>query len=343
MISYILQHTIDLQPYNTFWFHCLARDFVELHTISQAQAFFSEQNTQNSQMLFLWWWSNILLTEASFDGIVVKNNILWKNSEKKWNKIYITVWWWENRHDFVMYSVQAWRAWLEHLALIPWTVWAAPIQNIGAYWVEAKDSIESVTYIDTITGEKKTLTASECSFGYRDSIFKNELAWKAYVVEVCFRLTIADKTYTPDLSYAWLTSDKKEKEWLITPLIVAQRVIEVRQSKLPDWTHLWTAGSFFKNPLLSTEKATEIQKNFPELKVFDVWDWLFKLSAGQLLDLCWYKWYKKQHVWTYEKHALVLVHHGWWTWEDIVALCKELQQWVYEKFNVMLEPEVRFI
>lgn len=339
-----IQHDINLKPYTTFQFDCIADFFISIQSINNLQELIITHLFQWSPRLILWWGSNILLTKERFAGLVIKNDISGKEIINETDtQAYIRVWWWENRDDFVRRSIEEWYAWCENLVSIPGTVWAAPMQNIGAYGVEVWNIIKTVEYIDLHTWKTHILTWDECKFWYRDSIFKQYLKDAIYITHVTFILEkYSPETYIPLISYGAI--QKKINTVAgdpLTPKIIATTIAKIRASKLPDWKTIGTAWSFFKNPIITEEKMQYIKQNFPEIGCYPV-AWGCKLSAWQLIDLAWCKWIRNGAVWTYDKHALVLVHHGWGTGKDIVNLAKHIQEKVSTLFGIDINPEVNF-
>ena len=247
-----------------------------------------------------------------------------------------------NWHELVMYCVnQNWGG-LENLALIPGTVGAAPMQNIGAYGVEAKDSIQSVQFYRISTKNFQSITNEDAQFGYRTSIFKTLLKNDCLITSVVFKLS--KNHHHLHLSYGSIGEVLQNKN-ITNPTIadVAQAVIEIRQSKLPDPTKIGNAGSFFKNPLISKSTAQEIKKNFPEISVFDVDDQTSKISAASLIEGCGWKGKIIGNTGTYKNHSLVLVNHGNATGAEIIQLSKDIQASVFSKYGLEIEPEVNII
>ena len=260
------------------------------------------------------------------------------------NSIVLHVWAGEVWHDFVLWTVSQWWGGIENLALIPGSVWAAPMQNIGAYGVEAKDVIEFVEYVDLSDGSTHVLDNGSCAFGYRDSVFKRDLKDKVFITGVVFRL-YKTTNYSLKLDYKDVQQEIVARWldiWEVSVKDVADMITTIRQRKLPDWTQIGTAWSFFKNPIVSDAEFTRLKNKYNWLVGYEV-SWGIKLSAGQLIELTWLKWIEKWSVWTYKNHALVLVHHGWGKGSDIVDLAKDIQDAVYAKFGVKLEPEVNYV
>jgi UDP-N-acetylmuramate dehydrogenase len=229
---------------------------------------------------------------------------------------------------------------LENLSAIPGTVGATPVQNVGAYGVEVKDCIVGVTVYDTITHEWKELTNNECRFGYRDSVFKSDEG-KHYIVSgVMFKLREVSQ---PKIGYADL---RLRFSGSGTPSLseIRAAIISIRAGKFPDWRVVGTAGSFFKNPIISRSEALALQAQFAELPLFDVDDTHMKLSLGYVLDkICHLKGYRRGDVGLYENQALVLVNYGQATSSDILSFVFMITRYVEEATGLHIEPEVRYV
>lgn len=246
----------------------------------------------------------------------------------------------ENWHQLVNYCVEQDIGGLENLALIPGSVGAAPVQNIGAYGVEFADICHSVSWYQFATKSVQTLSNAECRFEYRNSIFKNQLKNKGMIVEVCLKL---NKQWQAKLSYAGLS----ELDEASSPQQVMQQVIAIRQSKLPDPLELPNAGSFFKNPIVSESQFVELAARFGEFPHYPLIDEngvnKVKLAAGWLIEHAGLKGYQQNGVGVHTKQALVLVNHASEKGSDVLALAMLVQQKVMTKFGIMLEPEVRLV
>jgi UDP-N-acetylmuramate dehydrogenase len=259
----------NLLPYNTFQFSCHTRYFCEITSNQDRQELITTQEFQSNPHLIIWWGSNILLTQDFFDGIVIKNSIMGREIVNHDNEhIYIRCGAGENRNDIVLRTIAQGRSGLENLVSIPGTIGAAPIQNIGAYGVEAKDVITHVEYSD-LKGNIYTLTNNECQFGYRDSIFKGELKGQYCISSVTIQLKIyIPSLYRPQIHYgaiSWHLQHLGKDLTTITPRDVAEAVAYIRASKLPDRTIIGTAGSFFKNPVISESQYLALKEQFPDL------------------------------------------------------------------------------
>ncbi|WP_440877622.1 UDP-N-acetylmuramate dehydrogenase [Thalassotalea sp. PLHSN55] len=242
----------------------------------------------------------------------------------------------ENWHQLVVSCVEQGIGGLENLALIPGSVGAAPVQNIGAYGVDIAMFCTEVSWYDFASQTLKTLTAEQCQFSYRDSIFKSSLKNKGLITHVTFELPTL---WQPVLNYAGLDSLPAT----VTCKEVMAKVIEIRQQKLPDPKSLGNAGSFFKNPVVSAEKFKQLQLSFGDMPHYVQTNGEVKLAAGWLIDQAGLKGYRTGNVGVHAKQALVLVNYGSESGQDIVELAKFVCVKVAQKFNVELEPEVRLI
>ena len=242
--------------------------------------------------------------------------------------------------DFVRYCIsQGWHG-LENLVAIPGTVGAAPVQNVGAYGMEAKDVIHSVRAYELGTGVEHVFSNNECRFGYRDSIFKHELKGKYVVGSVLFRL---HRTFAPDIRYKAL-SDALSSAGITnpTPLQLADTIAEVRWSKLPRPEETGSAGSFFKNPIVSAEHYERLKAKYPDMVAYPVADG-YKLAAGWLIERAGWKGRSLGRCGVYEKQALVLVNRGNCTGADVIALADAITDDIQTRFGVTLEKEAIII
>lgn len=339
----------SLKQHSTFRINCNAKEIITINNKDDIKNLITNDFIKNNPTrLLLGWGSNIVFTQ-DFDGFVLINNIKGRTIIKELNNsIIISLWSGENRHDTVMRSVKNWYAGLENLVSIPGTVWAAPVQNIGAYGTEVRDIILEVRWIDLISGEEKTYTNEQCEFWYRESIFKNTLKQDFFITDVIIQLIKAnERLYHPKLQYAGI-QEELLKEWrdgwsYISPLQIANAISNIRSSKLPDWTKIGTCGSFFANPIISQLHYEELKTMFSELIWHTSWTNKIKLSAWQLIELCGLKWYRDGDAGVYERHALVLVNYGNATGSQIKNLITMIQFKVKEKFGIEIEPEVNII
>lgn len=331
-----VQENISLKPFNTFGIDARARHFTELNRKEQLPAL---TNKWPGEKHIIGGGSNILLTH-DVEGLTILNKlkgieIIREDAQYAWLKVASGEVW----HELVMYAIKNNWAGIENLALIPGTVGAAPIQNIGAYGVEVKDVVETVTAWHW--EEKKYITLSNrlCRFGYRDSIFKHELKGKVFITNVIFRLNKQPKFNT---SYGAISQQLNEMgvQELSTKAI-ADAVIAIRSSKLPDPKVIGNAGSFFKNPSVSKMKFDELQHKFPGIPSWPIDDTHVKVPAGWLIEQCGLKGYCTANTGVHEKQALVLVNKGNATGSEIWELSERVLQTVAGKFGITLEREVQ--
>ncbi|RKD85174.1 UDP-N-acetylmuramate dehydrogenase [Mangrovibacterium diazotrophicum] len=334
------EQNFSLKAYNTFGIEATARYFFEFTEFEDLPYFLANfQEWQKLPILLLGGGSNMLFVD-DFDGVVIHSNIPGiKQVNEDRNHVWLEVGAGENWDRFVAYCVSEWHGGVENLSLIPGNVGAAPVQNIGAYGVEVCDYIESVKGFDLKTFEAYDIPAAECRFGYRDSVFKHELKNRFIVTSVVFRL---DKFIEYKLDYGDLRAEV-EKRGGENIHFVRDAVIAIRESKLPDPEVLGNAGSFFKNPIVESDFAEKLKKQFPQIPVYPAGEGKNKLAAGWLIDQCGLKGYRVGDAAVHEKQALVLVNHGAATGNEIYELAKHIQNSVHERFQVALEPEVNMI
>ena len=241
--------------------------------------------------------------------------------------------------DLVAWSVERDLWGMENLSLIPGTVGAAPVQNIGAYGAEAKDVIERVHFFDVEDRKHHTLGCAECRFAYRESIFKHELKGRAIITSVEFRLS---KSSQPSLGYGDLAKEV-ELRGGATLKNIREAVCAIRQSKLPDTAVLGNAGSFFKNPIVNKEVSEKLKADYDSMPIYPVSEHKCKLAAGWLIDQAGLKGYRKGNVGVHERQALVLVNFGGATGAEVIALSKEVREKVFAKFGINIDPEVNIL
>lgn len=241
--------------------------------------------------------------------------------------------------DMVEWSVERELWGMENLSLIPGTVGAAPVQNIGAYGAEAKDVIERVHYYDTKERRHHTMGNAECRFAYRESIFKHELRGKAIITSVEFRLS---KSQQPSLGYGDLAKEV-EARGRVTLKNIREAVCAIRRSKLPDTAVLGNAGSFFKNPIVNKDVSERLKQEYENMPVYPVSEQNCKLAAGWLIDQAGLKGYRQGNVGVHERQALVLVNFGGATGEEVISLSELVRERVKEKFGITIDPEVNIL
>jgi UDP-N-acetylmuramate dehydrogenase len=336
----IIEHNISLKHLNTFGIEVYAKKFVVIKSHQDLQALISQRDISKEKFLIIGGGSNILFTK-DFGGLLIKMEIegveLVREDEKYvWIKAGAGLVW----HDFVLCTIEKGWGGLENLSLIPGTVGASPIQNIGAYGVEVKDVIEEVMGVDLITKQTRTIKSNDCQFEYRSSIFKRDFKDKFLITEVVFKLSKCPKLH---IEYGAI-KDELKKENIEHPTIkdVSTAVINIRRSKLPDPAVLGNAGSFFKNPVVDQQKLSELKSLFPTIVSYP-FGGQFKLAAGWLIEHAGWKGYRENNVGCHEKQALVLVNHGGATGAEILSLAQKIQHSVKQKFGVDLEMEVNLV
>ena len=335
-----IEKNYNLSKLNTFGISARAKFFVEIHSEDELQELFVLSEFKNNQKIFLGGGSNILFTE-DFNGIIVLNKlkgmeILNEDAES----IVIRSMSGENWHDLVVFTVRRGYWGIENLSLIPGTVGAAPMQNIGAYGAELKNVLENVETFDTATGIKRIFSREECKLGYRDSIFKNELKDKYFISAITLKLS---KIGEKNTSYKALQEHlEKNKIEVKNPKNISDAVIFIRQSKLPDPKVIGNAGSFFKNVFVKKEQLQKLRADYPDMPYFEE-DGVNKIPAGWLIEQCGWKGRRVGNVGVHDKQALVLVNHGGATGTELVKLAKKIIISVKEKFGLELVPEVNLI
>jgi UDP-N-acetylmuramate dehydrogenase len=329
-------------PYNTFGIDVSARYFVEINHLQEYIELVQTGHYAHVKHLFLGGGSNLLLTQ-DIDALVVKIQMLGievvdEDADHIWVKAGAGVVW----HDFVSYAVDHQWAGIENMSLIPGTVGAAPMQNIGAYGVEIKDTFDHLDALNLTTMQMERFDAARCAFGYRESYFKHEGKGHYLISAVCFRLNKQVKAQT---SYGAIQSVLAEKG-ISNPGIsdVANAVIEIRQSKLPDPKEIGNSGSFFKNPTLSTDAAARLIAEYPNIPHYPVEGGTdIKFPAGWLIEQAGWKGYRLGDAGVHAKQALVLVNYGHAKGAEIQALSEQIKKSILEKFGVVLETEVNIL
>jgi UDP-N-acetylmuramate dehydrogenase len=334
---------INLKPYNTFGIAAKAKWFTELQTEEDALNFFKENNLAKTPHLILGGGSNILLTK-DYDGHIIKNAI--KGIEvtaEDSTEVNLKVGAGENWHNFVMHTVNNSFFGLENLSLIPGCVGASPMQNIGAYGVEVKDTITRVYCIEIANGNKRIFDKEECEFGYRTSIFKTKLKDQYFIYAVEFKLSKKPQFH---LEYGAIKTELEKmgaKDASITIKDVSDAVIAIRQSKLPDPAEIGNAGSFFKNPVVSEQEFKQLKDQFEDIAAYIQKDGSYKIAAGWLIEKAGWKGFTEGDYGVHKKQALVLVNYNNAKGSEILALSERIIKSVKEMFSVSLEREVNII
>jgi len=335
-----ISENISLKNYNTFAIDVHAKYYAEITNENDLLELKDFIRSNNTTFLILGGGSNILFTQ-DFDGLVLKIEVKGIKIVEE-NKDYVlievgagVVW-----DDFVLFSVEKNLGGIENLSLIPGKVGAAPIQNIGAYGQEVKDTIHSVKGIYLDTFEKHIFTGSECNFSYRNSLFKSDLKNKFLITNVLFKLK---KNPLINTSYGSIEKELKnlgKNSSIISIKDVREAVIRIRKTKLPDPAILGNAGSFFKNPSVDSKQFSELKNKYPEITGFESGENNVKLSAGWLIEKCGLKGYRTGDVGIYNRQALVIVSYGNASGTEILDFSIYVKDKVQQKFGILLQEEV---
>lgn len=325
----------SLKCLNTFAIDVFAHRVVTAHTEKELLSHWQHALKEDRPILLLGAGSNVIFLD-NFAGVVLLNRIKGITLREDLDTWYLHVGAGEIWHDLVTYSIDQNMPGLENLALIPGYVGSAPIQNIGAYGVELRQVCEYVDILLLVDGERRRISADECQFAYRESIFKHQRG-NCAIVAVGLKLK---KAWKPILSYGELAHFDVNS---ITPYQIFDAVCAVRCSKLPDPAHIGNAGSFFKNPVIDAASSDQLLKFYPNAPHYTQPDGKVKLAAAWLIDRCQLKGYKIGGASVHDKQALVLINNGQATGSDIAELAKYVRQKVADKFGIWLEPEVCFI
>ncbi|MEN8118533.1 MAG: UDP-N-acetylmuramate dehydrogenase [Bacteroidota bacterium] len=338
MIRFFENHS--LKPYNTFGVDAKAKYFFEFTEVEDLHEFLnSNKSWQDEKMIVLGEGSNILFRD-DFNGLIIRPNVpgiysVYEDREHEWLEVGAGEIW----DEFVQHAVTYRLGGIENLSLIPGTVGAAPVQNIGAYGQEVCNVVEKVKGYDLEKGEPGEYSAEECRFAYRDSIFKSYRKNKFIITSVIFRLK---KFPEFNLKYG-LLEEKVKKRGEVSLHNIRQSVIDIRQSKLPDVKELGSAGSFFKNPVVDAGVAEKLKKQHADIPVYPAENGKAKLAAGWLIEQAGWKGYRNGDAAVHHQQALVLVNHGNATGKDIFNLSEKIKQSVFEKFGVKLDREVNCV
>jgi UDP-N-acetylmuramate dehydrogenase len=336
-----IDHDVSLQAFNTFGLKARARHYLRVTNPDQLDALRADAAMQGVPRFVLGGGSNVLLTrdvEALVLHMAIEGREIVGEQD---GKVLVRAGAGENWHAFVDFTLAQGLGGLENLSLIPGTVGAAPIQNIGAYGLEIKDVFHALTVFDLDSGARRVLRASDCRFGYRDSVFKHADGANLVVQDVTFALP---RAWQPNLRYAELAQALEAAGVKTpTPRQVSDTVVAIRRRKLPDPAEIGNAGSFFKNPVVAADECRALLTRFPQLVHHAQADGSEKLAAGWLIDQCGWKGKNLGAAGVYPKQALVLVNNGGATGAEVLALARAIQQDVQERFGVELEPEPVFI
>lgn len=330
----------SLKNHNTFGIEAKAKQFVAVHTITELKKVLEEN--KNQKKFILGGGSNMLLTK-DIDALVIHIDLKGKKIIKE-NDDYV---WVESQagetwHDFVLWTIEQDFGGLENMSLIPGNVGTTPVQNIGAYGTEIKDTFVSCDAMNIETQQIRTFSHAECNFGYRESIFKHEVKDQYIITSVTYKLT--KRNHKINTSYGDITAELAKNN-ITNPTLkdVSNAVIAIRQSKLPDPKELGNSGSFFKNPILLKSDFEKIHQKFPEMKYYDVSETEVKVPAGWLIEQAGFKGKRFGDAGIHKNQALVLVNYGNATGQEILAISNEIQKTVFEKFGIHIEAEVNVI
>lgn len=328
---------MSLRPYNTFGIDVRAKTFISVETIEDLKNVLKQNYSDD--LFILGGGSNMLLTQ-NIPGTVL--HIALKGKEvigENENEVFLKVNAGENWHETVLWTLKNNWGGFENLSLIPGNIGTAPIQNIGAYGVEIKDSLVSLTAMDIQTLEINEFSNKDCEFGYRDSIFKTKVKGKYIITSVTFRLV--KKNHHLQTNYGAIKEALDEMGVIDASIQdVSRAVIKIRQQKLPDPKELGNSGSFFKNPVVLAHELKELQKRFPEVPNYKVSETEYKIPAGWLIEKAGLKGYREGDAGVHINQALVLVNYGEATGEEILNLARKIQAEVFSKFGITLTPEV---
>lgn len=337
----MIKNNVSLKPFNTFGIEVVAKAYLEINNLEDV---FSLESIipKYQKFMILGEGSNVLFLN-NFDGLIIHNKLLGKRIIEE-NKDYAIVcassgeiW-----HQLVLFCLDKNLAGLENLSLIPGTVGAAPMQNIGAYGVETKDTFYKLEAYNFQTAKIDTFHNEDCKFGYRESIFKNEFQNKYFITKVCFKLS---KTHNLNTSYGAI-NDELQKNNITNPTLkdVSNAVIAIRQSKLPNPAELGNAGSFFKNPEINVELFNELKTEYPDIPGYQVQNSNnIKVPAGWLIEKCGLKGKVFGNTGSHKNQALVIVNYGNATGSEIYEHALRVQELVSQKFKINLQTEVNII
>ncbi|MBV52467.1 MAG: UDP-N-acetylenolpyruvoylglucosamine reductase [Coxiellaceae bacterium] len=332
----IIQSNISLKSFNTLGVDTISNRYVQLKSTQELNPLF-EQGELQTDLFFLGQGSNLLITRP-VRALILHNQLQGMRIEQETSTtVDITVASGENWHQLVCYCINNGYYGLENLSLIPGTVGATPVQNIGAYGVEIKDVILRVSVFDTLTGKTLELDNNDCQFTYRNSIFKTTQYKHWLITAVTLRLK---KTFRAQLDYPVLANYVKQQRQTITANTVASAVIAIRQSKLPDPTTTANAGSFFKNPIISHERYQQLITDNPTMPSYLIDDQQYKIPAAWLIEQCGWKGKRHGNVSMHHQQAVVLINHGNATGQDLLKHAERVSHSVKQRFGIQLIPEV---
>jgi UDP-N-acetylmuramate dehydrogenase len=335
-----IQTNFSLKNYNTFGIEASAKQFVAVHSLAELKKVLEQYKSEKK--FILGGGSNMLLTQ-DIDALVIHLDLKGKKIIKETDDfVWVESQAGENWHEFVLWTIEQNFGGLENMSLIPGNVGTTPVQNIGAYGTEIKDTFESCDAMKIENLQIKTFAKAECHFGYRESVFKNEVKDQYIITSVVFKLT--KQNHKINISYgdikAELVKNNVENPTLID---VSNAVIAIRQSKLPDPKELGNSGSFFKNPILLKSDFEKIHQKFPEMKYYEISATEVKVPAGWLIEQAGFKGKRFGDAGIHKNQALVLVNYGNASGQEILNVSKKIQETVFKTFGIAIEAEVNVI
>lgn len=335
--AFTLLHDVSLRELNTFGIDAHAHTFVSVKTVGDLEAVAADPQLSVLPRLILGGGSNLLLTKDVAGLVLHMVNTGRTVVGEEGQQVIVRAQAGENWHEFVQWTLSQGLPGLENLSLIPGSVGAAPIQNIGAYGSELAEFIHSLTFFDFQTGQTRVLSRNDCHFGYRDSIFKHALLDRAVIIDVSFALP---RQWQPNLRYAELAAELAARS-VSEPSAqdIADAVVAIRRRKLPDPAQIGNAGSFFKNPVVRQEQHAQLLAKYPQLVSYAQADGSVKLAAGWMIDQCGWKGRSLGAAGVHERQALVLVNRGNAMGAEVLALAEKILDDVHARFGVTLETE----
>lgn len=326
----------NLQALHTFGMSVQAQDYTAIKKVEELQTILP----LSKPFLILGGGSNMLFTK-DFEGLILHNQIKGIEVEREEeDAIYIRAGGGEVWHDLVLWCLEQGYGGIENLSLIPGSVGAAPIQNIGAYGVELKDVFHTLEAVGLATGQMQQFSLHQCAFGYRDSVFKQQYKGKYFITEVTLRLPKQPKLH---VSYGAIQTQLEKNNTTPSAKNISEAIIQIRQQKLPDPKYIGNAGSFFKNPIVDATQGAMLKASHPSIPMYPAGEGQVKLAAGWLIEQLGWKGYRQGDAGVHANQALVLVNHGQATGAELWQLAQKIQASVEEHFGIVLEPEVNVI
>lgn len=335
----LIQNNISLKNYNTFGIDVSAKHFVSVNSVNELKTVLKLK--AYPEKFILGGGSNILLTK-NLNALVIHINLKGKEIISQTEPVVvIEVKAGENWHEFVLWCLKHNFGGLENMSLIPGNVGTSPIQNIGAYGVELKDHFVSCEAINLDTLELEIFNNTDCKFGYRNSLFKQEVKGKYIITSVCFKLST--KNHSLRTNYGSIQEELDIRRIEPTIQTISEAVIKIRESKLPNPKEIGNSGSFFKNPIIDKAQFKILEKNFPDVPNYKITPETVKIPAGWLIEKAGFKGKTFKNYGVHKKQALVLVNYGGAKGEDILKLSKLIQDTIYRIFKISIETEVNIL